>query len=242
MSAQYHDQSFTFPNLNSVNRVLRQLKKEESSLFNCVCSVSSDAAFTDEVSRLHPGLPIAANLRCGLWYVRDPQTTCYFKSTDGHNGNWSFSTTRLNIHVAESAANHGGCVIVDATRRGKSFPVKPPPVIPFPCSFCKLPTLSKQPHKRLLALVIDVLHFAGLVDQDNPHLGNCLEQGCSTAVQLPRQHQTCQRQCLCDIIIPKECSIKTQTPQPFEKHTSKRRACCKGKGRASGPRCQNCKH
>ena len=149
MSAQYHDQSFTFPNLNSVNRVLRQLKKEESSLFNCVCSVSSDAAFTDEVSRLHPGLPIAANLRCGLWYVRDPQTTCYFKSTDGHNGNWSFSTTRLNIHLAESAANHGGCVIVDATRRGKSFPVKPPPVIPFLCSFCKLPTLLEQHHKRV---------------------------------------------------------------------------------------------
>ncbi|DBA66398.1 TPA: hypothetical protein ACH3X2_002378 [Trebouxia sp. C0005] len=122
MSAQYHDQSFTFPNLNSVNRVLRQLKKEESSLFNCVCSVSSDAAFIDEISRLHPGLPIAANLRCGLWHVRDPQTTCYFKSTDGHNGNWSFSTTRLNVHLAESAANRRGCIIVDATRRGKSFP------------------------------------------------------------------------------------------------------------------------
>lgn len=152
MSAQYHDQSFTFPNLNSVNRVLRQLKKEESSLFNCVCSVSSDAAFIDEISRLHPGLPIAANLRCGLWHVRDPQTTCYFKSTDGHNGNWSFSTTRLNVHLAESAANRRGCIIVDATRRGKSFPVKPPPVIPLLCSFCKLPTLSKQRHKCLLPL------------------------------------------------------------------------------------------
>jgi len=185
MSAQYHDQSFTFPNLNSVNRVLRQLKKEESSLFNCVCSVSSDAAFIDEVSRLHPGLPIAANLRCGLWYVRDPQTTCYFKSTDGHNGNWSFSTTRLNFHLAESAANRGGCVIVDATRRGKSFPVKPPPVIPFLCKLLQATDLCKQLYKRLLALVIDVLPSAGLVDKDNPHLGNCLEQGCSTAAQLP---------------------------------------------------------
>ncbi len=130
MTAQGHAQSFTFPTLNSVNRVLRQLKKEDSSLFNCVCSVSSDATFIDEVSGLHAGIPIVANLRCGLWYVRDPQTTCYFKSTDGHNGNWSFSTTRLNINLAECAANHGGAVIVDATRRGKSFPVQPPPLIP----------------------------------------------------------------------------------------------------------------
>ena len=30
--------------------------------------------------------------------------TCYFKSTDGHCNNWSFSGTRLNVHVAETAA------------------------------------------------------------------------------------------------------------------------------------------
>ena len=113
----------TFPTFNSVSRVLRQLKKEESSLFNCVCSVSDDAAFIDEISNLHSGLSIIANLRCGLWHVRDPHETCYFKSTDGHNGNWAFSTTRLNMHVAETAAAQNGCVIVDATRRGKSFPV-----------------------------------------------------------------------------------------------------------------------
>lgn len=94
--------------------------------------------------------------------VRD---TCYFKSTDGHNNNWSFSTgqagwaswqvavrswaveqavkqagalplqslaaqptppptsrcsaVRLNLNVAHAAAAAGGCVIVDATKRGK---------------------------------------------------------------------------------------------------------------------------
>lgn len=131
MTARDDAQGFTFPRLNSVNRVLRELKKEENSLFNCVCSVSSDAAFIEELSSLHPGIPIEANLRCGLWYVRDRQQTCYFKSTDGHNGNWSFSKTRLNIHLAETAANHGGCIVVDATRRGKSFPVRPPPMIPY---------------------------------------------------------------------------------------------------------------
>ena len=49
--------------------------------------------------------------------------TCYFKSTDGHCNNWSFSGTRLNVHVAETAARCGGCVIVDATRSTtKRFP------------------------------------------------------------------------------------------------------------------------
>ncbi|KAL3137186.1 hypothetical protein ABBQ32_006750 [Trebouxia sp. C0010 RCD-2024] len=122
MPSHVYDQTVTFPSLNSVNRVLRQLKKEESSLFNCACSVSSDAGFIDEVCQLHSTVPIIANLRCGLWYVRNPQNTCYFKSTDGHNGNWAFSTTRLNMHVAEAAASSSGCVIVDATRRGKTFP------------------------------------------------------------------------------------------------------------------------
>lgn len=108
---------------NNVSRVLRQLKKEDSSLFNCACSVSEDATFVDEVSRLYSNIPLVPNLRCGLWYVRNGDPTCYFKSTDGHNGNWSFSTTRLNLHIAELAAAKGGCIIVDATRRGKTFPV-----------------------------------------------------------------------------------------------------------------------
>jgi tRNA A64-2'-O-ribosylphosphate transferase len=45
------------------------------------------------------------------------------QSTDGHNGNWSFSTTRLNWHVAERAARCGGVLLVDATRSAtKRFP------------------------------------------------------------------------------------------------------------------------
>ena len=46
---------------------------------------------------LYPTLPVFANLRCGLWYAPRARDTCYFKSTDGHNGNWSFSCTRLNL-------------------------------------------------------------------------------------------------------------------------------------------------
>jgi tRNA A64-2'-O-ribosylphosphate transferase len=50
-----------------------------------------------QVCALYPTLPVFANLRCGLWYAPHARDTCYFKSTDGHNGNWSFSCTRLNL-------------------------------------------------------------------------------------------------------------------------------------------------
>lgn len=86
-------------------------------------SIHSDAAFIDEVRRTYPGFACFANERCGTWYVRGHNTrTSYFKSTDGHAGHWQFSSTRLNLFVAELAAAAGGAVIVDSTRRGKPFP------------------------------------------------------------------------------------------------------------------------
>jgi hypothetical protein len=80
-----------------------------------------------QVHNLYPTLPLLANLRCGLWYTPKPDATCYFKSTDGHAGNWSFSCTRLNLHAADIAARKGGAIIVDATRKGKRYPVRDPP-------------------------------------------------------------------------------------------------------------------
>ena len=70
------------------------------------------------------GLPVIANLRNGLWYAPPHvfSTTCYFKSTDGHTSQWKFSSSRINLHVAQLAAQKDGCVIVDSTRRGKKFP------------------------------------------------------------------------------------------------------------------------
>lgn len=164
-----HEQSTTFSTINSVNRVLRQLKKEESGLFNCVCSVSDDAAFIDEVASLHSTLPVIANLRCGLWYVRDPQKTCYFKSTDGHNGNWAFSTTRLNLHVAEAAADQHGCVIVDATRRGKTFPVSRPTLTRLLASASCLNCLEHEDSVQMSPL------GTGRTDEDSSDLGCRLE-------------------------------------------------------------------
>eukprot|EP00884_Botryococcus_braunii_P013654 jgi/Botrbrau1/2228/Bobra.101_2s0056.1 len=108
--------------LGSIHKLARQIRRLDHSLYNCVLSIIDDTKFVREIAGLYPGLPVFANLRCGAWYVPHCSYTCYFKSTDGHNGNWSFSTTRLNLHVAAAAAEHGGCIIVDATRRGKTFP------------------------------------------------------------------------------------------------------------------------
>lgn len=107
----------------SSSTLQRQIRAYEHSLYNCLCSISDDAEFVQEISCIYHSLPLFANLRCGLWYVPDCERTCYFKSTDGHTNNWAFSTTRLNLHVAEQAAACSGCLVVDATRRGKTFPV-----------------------------------------------------------------------------------------------------------------------
>lgn len=110
----------------SIYKQLRELKKQDHTIFNCLSSIVEDASFVSEIKVLYPDLPLLANLRCGLWYAPRPDGTCYFKSTDGHQGHHQFSTTRLNWHVAEIAARRGGCIIVDATRKGKRAPVSIP--------------------------------------------------------------------------------------------------------------------
>lgn len=118
----HSESEVVFPQ-NNINRISRLLRREQNSLFNCLSSLHHDASFVEEIALLYPAVPLLANLRCGLWYTPSPAGTCYFKSTDGHNGNWSFSTMRLNWNVCEQAAAHGGVIIVDATRKGKRFPV-----------------------------------------------------------------------------------------------------------------------
>ncbi|XP_078431909.1 initiator tRNA phosphoribosyl transferase family protein [Wolffia australiana] len=107
----------------SIYKASRSIKRRESSLlYNALRSIFEDSIFVAEIAQLWPDLPLLANLRCGLWYSSRFHATCYFKSTDGHNNNWSFSTSRLNLHVATLAGQRGGCLIVDSTRKGKRFP------------------------------------------------------------------------------------------------------------------------
>lgn len=110
----------------SITQVLRAVKRKEHGIFNCIASIIYDNKFIVQVSDNFASFPLLANLRAGAWYAGPrPSATCYFKSTDGHSGEWSFSTVRINLHVARLAARHGGVCIVDATRRGKTFPVRP---------------------------------------------------------------------------------------------------------------------
>ena len=142
------------PDQPSLTRILRDVKRQEHSVRNCVASVVYDArTFVRDVGKAY-GWPMYGNRRCGAWYVPPdasssslsssssavssslPPTTklCYFKSTDGHVNKWGFSFARLNLHVALDAVRHGGCVVVDATRRGKMFPDALSKTVPIWCA------------------------------------------------------------------------------------------------------------
>ncbi|XP_062149162.1 tRNA A64-2'-O-ribosylphosphate transferase isoform X2 [Alnus glutinosa] len=112
------DTATTSANL-SIYRAARSIKRRDNTLYNALRSIYEDSVFVGEIAQLWPDLPLLANLRCGYWYSPKFHSTCYFKSTDGHTNNWSFNTSRLNLHVAHLK---GGCIIVDSTRRGKRFP------------------------------------------------------------------------------------------------------------------------
>jgi tRNA A64-2'-O-ribosylphosphate transferase len=87
---------------------------------------------------------LLTNSRAGDWYF-DPkwegyENRCYFKSTDGHYGNYGFSRRRLGLGVLKKLKEcekwvrgtyyHGillirdrrTILILDSTRRGKKFP------------------------------------------------------------------------------------------------------------------------
>ena len=102
------------------SRTLSSLRRSTLSIPNRLKSITSDADFVQTVAAAY-GLPLVANERCGSWYIRPEEKagSAYFKSTDGHTGEWAFSLRRLNVQVFDVVAKSGGCIIVDSTRRGK---------------------------------------------------------------------------------------------------------------------------
>ncbi|KAH6845474.1 initiator tRNA phosphoribosyl transferase-domain-containing protein [Chaetomium sp. MPI-CAGE-AT-0009] len=110
-----------FPEQASQNfsRILGDIKRS-NFITNRLASISHDAAFVEKVADALE-LPLVSNERCGSWYI-DPARkagSAYFKSTDGHTGQWKFSSRRLNLHLLELVGENDGCIIVDSTRRGK---------------------------------------------------------------------------------------------------------------------------
>ncbi|KAF9315771.1 hypothetical protein BG003_002667 [Podila horticola] len=69
----------------------------------------------------------------------------YFKSTDGHTGIWDFNLRRYNPHLITQIIQHGGCIIVDSTRKGKRVPDALSKTIPIWCA-----TINNAVRKRAL--------------------------------------------------------------------------------------------
>ncbi|KAJ6130484.1 hypothetical protein N7512_003264 [Penicillium capsulatum] len=97
-------ESLHFPSAQpSISQVLTSLRRSALSVSNRLQSIETDAAFVQEVAG-HYGLPLIANERCGSWYIPPTAKTgsAYFKSTDGHTGQWDFSFRRLNLQLLPS--------------------------------------------------------------------------------------------------------------------------------------------
>jgi hypothetical protein len=99
-----------FPVLSSnLSTTLSALKRSALSIPNRLNSIVSDSEFVISISEAY-GLPLVANERCGSWYIPPDQKSgsAYFKSTDGHAGQWAFSVRRLNLDLLDIVAeNHG---------------------------------------------------------------------------------------------------------------------------------------
>ena len=140
-----------FPELSgsSLSSTLSSLKRRDLSIPNRLLSIDIDSQFVSKVAAKY-GLPLIANERCGSWYVAPEQKagSAYFKSTDGHTGQWSFSLRRLNLHVLDIIRRHNGCIIVDSTRRGKTMPDALSKTVPIWCAVLNRILFPEGPHSQ----------------------------------------------------------------------------------------------
>lgn len=94
---------------HSLSHTTRLLHQSSQSTRNRLASIYQDATFVTHIGS-SLGLPIIANERCGGWYV-PPESragSAYFKSTDGHFGQWAFSKRRLNLQLLEIIGKNQG--------------------------------------------------------------------------------------------------------------------------------------
>ena len=100
------------PAASDLKTALGELKRSNLSVSNRLRSIKEDAGFVVKVSDYN-SLPLIANERCGSWYIPPDRKagSAYFKSTDGHFGQWSFSLRRLNLQVLDVVGEDGGYVL-----------------------------------------------------------------------------------------------------------------------------------
>ena len=105
----------------SISQTLSSLRRSALSVTNRLRSIEDDASFVRDVA-IDYDLPLVANERCGSWYI-DPVAkagSVYFKSTDGHAGQWSFSLRRLNLQLLALARENRGYISPSRGSSGSS--------------------------------------------------------------------------------------------------------------------------
>ncbi|KAH6909259.1 initiator tRNA phosphoribosyl transferase [Coprinopsis sp. MPI-PUGE-AT-0042] len=127
---------------------LAAIRKESLDVYNRLHSIEEDVQFVHQVRVAYPKLPILPNLRCGAWYT-DPDIAtdipAYFKSTDGHYGNWGFNLRRSNLHLLAFLVESNGLILVDSTRAGKRVPDALSKTVPIWCAVVNRATLKRYP-------------------------------------------------------------------------------------------------
>jgi len=104
----------------SVSSTLHSLKRSALSITNRLNSIASDSDFASSVAGAYD-LPLVANERCGSWYIPPEKKAegVYFKSTDGHMGEWGFSLRRLNLQILDLVGRTGGRVFDGSFASGR---------------------------------------------------------------------------------------------------------------------------
>ncbi|KAF7782797.1 hypothetical protein Agabi119p4_2173 [Agaricus bisporus var. burnettii] len=119
------------------HNALTTLRKESLDIYNRLHSIEEDITFVNYIQNHYSNLPLLPNLRCGAWYT-DPalavDTPAYFKSTDGHTGNWGFNLRRANLHLLPLISERHGLLLVDSTRAGKRMPDALSKTVPIWCA------------------------------------------------------------------------------------------------------------
>ncbi|KAL1938517.1 hypothetical protein VTO73DRAFT_11540 [Trametes versicolor] len=130
---------------------LAYVRKESLDIYNRLHSIAEDVHFVQQVHEAYPDIPILPNLRCGAWYVNPAIATnepVYFKSTDGHFGNWNFNLRRPNLHLLPLIIASNGIVLVDSTRAGKRIPDALSKTIPTWCAVLNRAMAKTYPGKK----------------------------------------------------------------------------------------------
>ena len=93
------------------SQTLNLFKKYRLSIRHRLNSILSAADFVSGIEAAQ-GLSLVANERCVSWYVQPSAKvgSVYFKSTDGHVGQWALSLRRLNLGILGIIEDGGGYV------------------------------------------------------------------------------------------------------------------------------------